>query len=227
MIQQLSLGKVSFEAFAANDVTAHVEIPVGPFALIRAIIQEKNHQTLSGHQLKAEAIEKNTVQLVLHYQISWFPKRNLYWSSIRSDILFLIRRCFPFLNMHFYPPDSFFFFFAKFFFSKLKKLERSDIFYFFFATKTSLRKFLISLYFWFFFWIFTQFQISLIFFLNTLNFLLGLFFHPVGSSQILCDNAWIFSDITEIFLWSTIFFQRNHWFFQRIRWIFKRVHWIF
>jgi hypothetical protein len=36
-----------------------VEIPVGPFALIRAVIQKNIRQTLSGHQLDVEAIEKN------------------------------------------------------------------------------------------------------------------------------------------------------------------------
>jgi hypothetical protein len=40
-----------------------VEIPVGPFALIRAVIQKNLRQTLSGHQLNAEAIEKNAISL--------------------------------------------------------------------------------------------------------------------------------------------------------------------
>jgi Na+/glutamate symporter len=40
-----------------------MEIPVGPFALIRAVIQENVLQTLSGHQLNAEAIEKIAISL--------------------------------------------------------------------------------------------------------------------------------------------------------------------
>ena len=106
-----------------------MKISVRPFALIRAVIQKNLRQTLSGNRLNADTIEKNTAQLVLHYRYPWFPKRKSYWNSNRANILFLIRRCFPFLNMHFYPPD---------------------IFFFFFATKMSLRKFLISLYFFYF-----------------------------------------------------------------------------
>jgi hypothetical protein len=58
-IQQLSLGRFPFENLAGNDVTAHVEIPVGPFALIRAINPEKPSPDPHRHSTNAEAIEKN------------------------------------------------------------------------------------------------------------------------------------------------------------------------
>jgi hypothetical protein len=52
-------GKGLLRILYSDNCTAHVEIPVGPFALIRAVIQKNLRQTLSGHQLNAEAIEKN------------------------------------------------------------------------------------------------------------------------------------------------------------------------
>ena len=84
---------------------------------------------------------------MFHYRYPWLPKRKSYWNSNRADYLFLIRRCFPFLNMHFYPPDNLFFFFANKNFSKSPNWDSSTIFFFFFAQKTSLRKFSNSLYF--------------------------------------------------------------------------------
>lgn len=102
-----------------------------------------------------------TAQLALHYRFPWLPKRKSYWSSIRADILFLIWRLFPFLNMHFYPPDILIFFFAKLFFSKSKKNIHSDILIFFFAKKKTLRK-----------------SHNLVFFLYFLSFPQIYFFHP-------------------------------------------------
>ena len=104
LIQQLSLGKISFEIFAANDVTAHVEIPVGPFALIRAVNPEKPLQTLSGYQLNANAIEKNILQLGIFYCYPWFPKRKII-KNFKSKYYFIFDpEIIPLLKYAFLPP---------------------------------------------------------------------------------------------------------------------------
>lgn len=120
---------------------------------------------------------------MFHYRYPWLPKRKSYWNSIRADILFLIRRCFPFLNMHFYPPDNLFFFFAKKFFSKSQNWDRSTILFFFFAQKRSLRKFSNSLYFSLFLWFPSKVHNPLISSLILFIFSSGIFFFFTGSTH--------------------------------------------
>jgi hypothetical protein len=54
-----------------------VEIPVGPFALIRADNPEKPLQTLSGHRLNAEAIEKNLYSVSVSLSLSLVAQKEI------------------------------------------------------------------------------------------------------------------------------------------------------
>ena len=95
---------MSFEIFPANDVTAHVEIPVGPFALIRAVNPEKPLQTLSGYRLNANAIEKNKSPLEIYYRYPWLPKRKII-INLKSRLYFIFDpEIIPLLKYAFLPP---------------------------------------------------------------------------------------------------------------------------
>lgn len=146
LIQQLSLGR-ALASSCSDNCTAHVEIPVGPFALKRAEIQRSTNQTLNGHRRNAEANERNFLALSFLPLSGPNSRENSRAHQTGSHFeveSFLIRRGFPFLNMHFYPPSIMLFFFAK----KFTLISQPPGIYgmklFFFAKKRSLRKLRIS-----------------------------------------------------------------------------------